>query len=180
MNRRTLLHTVALVIPASALAACSTASPLTPAEIVADVGVAVTGLQNVIKGVEAAAPSLIPTATAATINTALTDAQQVASSLVASTPALTGASIVQTVEGYLNAVLTILAGPPINGLIPAPFNMAVTAVSILLPTFEAFANQYLHTTAAASIATLAARRKFAALAPTMTPAQAAAILASYK
>lgn len=178
MLRRHLLATAALTPVAAALAACGTT--LTPAQIVTQAGATATGLAGAIKQVIAAYPSLIPATTAVTIQTDLADASAAATSLSASLPATTGASLVQTVEGYINAVLTVLAGPPINGLIPAPFNMAVTAASILIPQLEAFVNTYLPATAAASPVALAARHRFAALAPAMTPEAAVAILATFR
>jgi hypothetical protein len=58
--------------------------------------------------------------------------------------------------------------------------MAIAAASILIPQLEAFANTYLPTTAAAAPVTIVARQRFAALAPTMTPDAAVAILAQFR
>jgi hypothetical protein len=178
MLRRHLLTITAFTPVVVMIAACGAA--LTPAQIVTQAAAVATGLQGAIKQVVAAYPALIPAGTAATIQTDLTDASAAATSLSASLPAATGASIVQTVEGYINAVLSVLAGPPINGLIPAPFNMAIAAAAVLIPQLEAFANTYLPTTAAAAPVTIAARQRFAALAPTMTPDAAVAILATFR
>jgi len=173
LTRRTLLGTSALAFGAPV--GCSTAT-LTPAQIVSYAQTAASGLAGVLKGIVAADPSLIPTATAATIVGYLNDAQTVAGGLAANLSAPAGATLVQTIDRDINAVLSALAAPPINGLIPAPFNEAVAAVAIVAPTLEAFVNQYLPVApvAAASLT----RAKFAAVAP-MTVPQAVAVLAQY-
>ena len=107
-------------------------------------------------------------------------AQGAASSLNTSLPASNGASTVQIVEGYINAVLNTLAAPPINGLIPAPFNMAITAAALVVPDLEAFVNQYLPAASAVSPATYAARLQLRGAAPQVTTVdQALAILKGY-
>ncbi len=95
-------------------------------------------------------------------------------------PAASGATTVQIVEGYLNAVLNTLAAPPINGLIPAPFNMAVAAAALVVPDLEAFVNQYLPAATAVAPATYAARLQLRAAARQVTTLdQAMAILKEY-
>src|ERR1700731_1279456 len=124
-RRHALLGTSAL-IPAALLAACA-GTPLTPAQIITQATAVVTGLVGMIKSVSASFPTLIPTNLLTTIENDLGLATTATTNLTANLPAASGASTVSTIEGYINAVLTTLAGPPINGLIPAPFNMAVAA-----------------------------------------------------
>ena len=60
--------------------------------------------------------------------------------------------------------------------------MAVAAAAIVVPEIEQFVNTYLPasmTTASASTAAVAARAKFAAAAPGLTPAGALVILQGY-
>jgi len=179
MNRRALLRTTMLVLPAVALADCANA-PLTPAEIVAQAGAAASGLDGMLTQVVAKYPNLIPAATVTDLHDDLTKAEQAAVMLSGSLPAPSGASIVQTVEGYLNSVLSTLAAPPINGLIPAPFNEVVAAAALVIPGLEAFVNQYIPTSASASPATLAVRAKLRAGAPQIaTMDQALAALQRY-
>ena len=163
----------------TALAACGTTT-LTPTLIITEAGTVANGLAGAITQIATAYPALIPAATLVTIKTDLGLAQTAATGLSAALPATTGASVVQTIEGYINAVLTVLAGPPINGLIPAPFNMAISAAALLVPDLEAFANTYLAPTAAASLAAAHARAMLVVNAPPITDKNAALlVLAGY-
>ena len=133
------------------------APSLTPAQIVTEAGTVAKGLSGALTQLAGADPSLIPAGTLATLQSDLTLAQGAASALSTSLPASNGAATVQTVEGYINAVLNALAAPPINGLIPAPYNLAVTAAALVVPDLEAFVNQYLPAASAVAPATHAAR-----------------------
>ena len=175
-TRRQILAGTSVLIPAAMLAACAS-TPMTPAQIVTQAAAAASGLAGMVKQLSAAYPTLIPAATLAQIETYLGMAQTAATNLAPNLPAATGASTVHVIEGYLNAVLTMLAGPPINGLIPAPFNMALSAVSVILPQLEAFAAVYIPA-AAASPAVDRARASFAAAAP-VSPNDAVAVLQSF-
>jgi hypothetical protein len=164
---------------AAALTSCGS-SALTPAQIVTEAGVAAKGLSGVLAQVASADPSLLPASMLATLQNDLALAQGAASSLTPSLPAVNGASVVQTVEGYINAVLNTLAAPPINGLIPAPFNLAVAAAAFVVPDLEAFVSQYLPTASAVAPATYAARLQLRAAALQVTTLdQAVAILREY-
>ena len=162
------------LVAVTALGACSQV-PLTPADIIADAQAAASGLSTALSLLSAAAPTLIPAATLASIQSDLATAQGIAKTLSASTPATSAASVVQQVLGYLNAALNVLAAPPINGLIPSPFNTAVAAVAVLAPEMEAFVTAYIPTAAASPVA-VKVRAKLVAAAPAMTPAQARARL----
>jgi hypothetical protein len=164
---------------AAALTRCGI-DALTPAQIVTEAGVAAKGLSGALTQAAGANPKLISATTLATMQNDLALAQGAASSLTTNLPAASGATVVQTIEGYINAVLNTLAAPPINGLIPAPFNLAVAAAAFLVPDLEAFANQYLPTASAVSPATYAARLECRAAAPQVTTLdQAVAILQGY-
>jgi hypothetical protein len=163
---------------AAALTSCGIA--LTPTQIVTEAGVAAKGLSGTLTQLAAVDSTLVPSATLATLQNDLALAQGAASSLSANLPAANGASTVQTIEGYINAVLNTLAAPPVNGLIPAPFNMAVSAAALLVPDLEAFVNQYLPVALAVAPTTLAARLQLRAAAPQVTTRdQAMAILREY-
>jgi len=164
---------------AAALTRCG-AVALTPAQIVTEACVTAKGLSGALTQVANADPALISAATLATLQNDLALAQGAASSLTTNLPAASGASTVQLVEGYINAVLNTLAAPPINGLIPAPFNMAITAAALVVPDLEAFVNQYLPAASAVTPTTYAARLQLRAAAPqVMTVDQAVAILKEY-
>ena len=179
ISRRNLLTASALAIPAAALGGCAVFQKITPAQIVTKAQAAAAGLDGMLTQLAAAYPALMPAATLATLHSDLTKAQAAAKVLSAGLPAASGASVVQTVLGYINAVLNTLAAPPINGLIPAPFNQVVAAVAFIAPTLEAFVQSYIPT-AAASPATASTRMAFRAMAPQIaTDAQALAVLQKY-
>jgi len=164
---------------AAALTRCGI-NALTPAQIVTEAGVAAKGLSGALTQVASADPKLISATTLATMQNDLTLAQGAASALAPNLPAASGATIVQTVEGYINVVLNTLAAPPINGLIPAPFNMAIAAAALVVPDLEAFVNQYLPAASAVAPVTYAARLQLRAAAPQVTTLdQAVAILRAY-
>ncbi len=153
---------------------------LTPAQIVTEAGTVAKGLSGALAQLAGADPTLIPTGTLATLQSDLALAQGAASALNTSLPASNAASTVQTVEGYVNAVLNALAGPPINGLIPPPYNLAVAAAALVVPDLEAFVNQYLPAGSAVAPATHAARLQLREAAPRITAVdQALAILQRY-
>jgi hypothetical protein len=175
LSRRAILGTPLAV----ALTRCG-ANALTPAQIVSEAGVVAKGLSGALTQVAAADLKLISATTLSAMQNDLTLAQGAASSLTTNLPAASGATVVQTIEGYINAVLNTLAAPPINGLIPAPFNLAVAAAAFLVPDLEAFVNQYLPTASAVSPATYAARAQLRAAAPQVsTVDQAVTILQEY-
>lgn len=176
-RRAALLKGTALVSAALVLQAGSCV-PTTPATVVAQAGAVANGLAGMLKQVVAAYPSLIPAALATQAESYLALASTAAGQLSPSLTAPAGASLAQTVVQDVNAVLNLLAGPPINGLIPAPFNEVVAAAAIVAPQIEAFAAAYL-TTAAASPAVAQVQAKFAAAAPTVTADNAMLILQSY-
>ena len=153
---------------------------LTPSQIIADAGTLAKGLAGVLTEVASADANLLPADMLATLQNDLTLAEGAASALSTNLPATSGASIAQTIDGYINAVLNTLAAPPINGLIPAPFNMAIAAAALVVPEIEAFVNQYLPTASAVAPTTYAARLKLRDTAPQVTTvAQALAILKGY-
>lgn len=178
ISRRSLLRASAVAVPAVALAGCGVFGNMTPAQIVTQAQSIASGLSGMLTQLVAQYPTLIPAATVATIQDDLAKAQAAAKTLASGLPAATGASVVQTVLGYVNAVLNTLAAPPINGLIPAPFNQVVAAAAFLTPTLEAFVQSYIPAAAAASV-TAETRLRFAGMAPGMTADRAVAVLNSY-
>jgi hypothetical protein len=164
MNRRHLLQTAALWTgAAAALAACAGTS-LTPAVVIADAQSALAALKGILPNLSA----LIPAATLGQIGTDITAGQGLASSLSSNLPATSGATVLQQVEGYLNAALTALAGFP---LIPPPYSTIIQAAAVVLPSIEAWVNSVV------AQPTAAASPRVAALARGMTLAQARSVLA---
>lgn len=132
--------------------ASGTLPAMTPAQIVSDAQAAAKGLSAALAQAEQADPSLIPAATYAGLQTNLALAQGAAGTLSTSLSAPIAAGTVGQVEGYLNAVLDTLAAPPLNGVIPAPYNLAVSAAAVVVPELEAFVGTYVATPAGATLA----------------------------
>lgn len=136
MNRRILLAGTASAF----IAGCSPTGgvALTP-QLVIDQTVAVAmALTAAMRQISLKYPTLVPPAMLVTIQKNLDIAVTGANSLRSSVPATDGAITVKTVLGYVNSVLDLLAGPPINGLIPSPYNEVFGAAAILIPVLEGF------------------------------------------
>lgn len=132
---------LAPVLILMSLAACTTGlvpSNIAPASVLTQVNAVVTGLSGVLPQIVKQYPALIPPNLATTMETDLQLAMATSASLKAGMPAPQAAVTIAQVEGYVNDVLNTLAGPPINGLIPAPANQAFGAAAIIVPVLEAF------------------------------------------
>lgn len=165
---------LALGLGAMPLAGC-TNSTQTPAAVIAAAGALANGLAGAVTAIKVAYPNLIPPATMVEIQVDLALAQQASSQLSATLPSATGAATVQLVEANINAVLNLLSAPPLNGVIPPPFNEAIGAAAILVPVLEAFVTQYLPVPAAASPVRAALMQSV----PGMTQGQAMAVIQGY-
>lgn len=176
LTRRAALGATAIV--PLVLAGCATGAGV-PQIIVTYAVTMATGLSGMFTQLEAAYPSLVPASMAATIAKDLAIAKTAATSLSTSLPAGSGALTVRTILGDVNAVLALAAGPPINGLIPAPFNQAVAAVSLLAPTLEAFVESFFPATAGAPLAARQMMARLSASAHVTSQAQALAILQKF-
>jgi hypothetical protein len=153
---------------------------LTPAEVVNDLQTMATGLNNALTQLEKTNPNAIPAATAAKIQNDLTEATTVAGQLSTGMTSTAGATQAQLVLNDINAALTVLSEPPINGLIPSPFNVAVAAAAILAPSIEAYVTATIKTTAAASPGAVAVQSKAMASAPQIkTKEDARAVLKQF-
>ncbi len=150
------------------MAACS--GTMTGAQISAlvlnDSKTITAGLATALTNLEKQYPTLIPAKVEAALNKDVTMAAAVAAQLAAGQPAASAAVTVKDIVGYVNDALNVLAAPPINGLIPSPFNTAIAAVAFLAPELEAFAQSYIPT--AASAATDKARVRLLLGAPIIT------------
>jgi len=181
MNRRHFLVASTALVAVGGCAQLKNAfASVTPAQIVTDVSGTVSGLAKGYALAVAAAPGLIPAGPAGTITADLALAQAVVKGLVTGLPATNGAGIVQQIEGYVNDVINVAAAPPLNAIIPSPFNLAVAAAAVVLPTFEAFVNQYLPSAPTVAAPMVSARAKVKAAAPqVVTYDQAIAVLKFY-
>jgi hypothetical protein len=176
-RRHVLLGTTAL-----GLAGCATLSGLTLAQAETDLQSFGTSAINAINEV---VPGTIPAAIVTTVTGDFTLASTVANTLTPSLAVAAAATGASQVVDYINTAFAVLADPPINGLIPPPFNIAVAAINVLLPGIEQFFG--LGATAAASprMAAVMAksstvRMSAAASAPSIvTPADARAALARF-
>lgn len=167
------------LLATTALAGCtSTTGATTPQSILSLVSTILNGLAGAARMPAVVAAVSAAPGGAAALNTVLNDiilAQGALASLTTNTPAATGATTVQQIDGWLNAIIDTADSPPLIGLIPSPFNMAITAVAILLPGLEAFVNQFLP---APAPATASAHAPSLRAKSAMTAAQAQAVLVS--
>jgi hypothetical protein len=177
-RRRALLA----LLGTTALIACQsgTTPTVTPAGVISDVQAVVNGLAGALSSpAVTAAINAVPAAAAIlpVIQKDVALAQGALATLASNTSAAQGASIVSQINGWLNAIIDTADAPPLIGLIPSPFNLAITAAAVLLPGLETFVDQYLPTTATAA----AVAHKAGALrgATTMTPDAARALLAKF-
>lgn len=162
ISRRTLAASTALIPVIAILGVSKTVRASgsvptnTPAAIVTLAGTTATALLNAVKGIAMAEPTLIPAGTLTLIETDLTTAVAEATQLSTSLAAAEGAGLVQEINAGINATLTMLAGSPVNGLIPAPFNEVVAAAAFVAPTLESFVDTYI-LNASASVDQVVAR-----------------------
>lgn len=171
MTRRTVLALPGALL----LTRCAGTASLTPAQVVTDLANGAAMLVSDLPLMAAAAPGLLPAATVTTLEQYASEAQSVAQTLSANLPASQAASAVQTALAYLNDVLNTLAAPPVNGLIPAPYNVAVQALDVaVVQVLEPWLASVTGTAAAPAPFARAALR---AAQPEMTVAEAEAILA---
>jgi hypothetical protein len=178
LNRRAALigaTALCVAMPLSFALASGATPTLTPATVITDATNADVSLLNMLNNPVVA--SVLPAATLTALKADLTTGQQVGQSLTTNLPAATAATTIQQINGYINAVLNTIAGPPVNGLIPAPFNMVVAAVAIIMPELEGFVDTYI-LNASASVAMATTRAKLAATAPGLTLAQARVLLSA--
>jgi hypothetical protein len=179
LSRRSMLKTSA-GIAALGVAACANGSfTLTPAQVVTDLGNGAAMLLADLPIIgQDLGPKLLPATLLAQLESdaqlAVTTSKTLSTSMTAS-QSLTG---VQQVVGYFNDVLNTLAAPPINGVIPAPFNLAVQALDVIVTQIiEPWIAQITGTAAAPAPFV---RASLAKAKPGMTPAEAEAILAGIK
>lgn len=166
-RRATLTGAVSLL----ALAACTTTGT-TPAQVIADARGIVSALQTLLPSLTVADPLLLTPAQQAQVSDALARATALLATVTPSLPAAQGATTLQAVKGYINVALDAVsavagaaAGTPL-----AAYAVPIRAVIALVPVIEMFVNQTLG--AVSGTAKLRAR----AVAPTMTPDAARAIL----
>jgi hypothetical protein len=169
-RRRVLLATPALLLTRCALPS----GPVIPLTIITEAKAVVGGVAGAVGKISAAgcAPS--------TMQANIAAAQTAASSLTPSMQAASGAGVVMVINGCINAVLNICAAPPINGLIPSPFNTVVAAAAYVMPDLEAFVDHWI-LRVSLSPAVHEVRAKLIAAAPVAitTTEQAMAILQEY-
>ena len=135
MLRRSIVNTGCLAAVGGVLAACGAgSSAATPAQIIADAQGALQGLANVIPALYVAKPPVISKAEETSLSNILAEGLAFMKGIGPGTPAQTGASTLATIEGYLNAVLTILT--PIAA--PPPYNLIIIAAAVIVPEVEAY------------------------------------------
>lgn len=141
-SRRTVILGASALVPLALAGCAGTSTTTTPQAIVLDAQAAAQGFAGMFKSLTAQYPTLIPATLAAQIEKDAALASMAASTLGAGMLAATGAVTVAQVEAWINDGLNVLAGPPVNGLIPAPFNQVIGALAFLAPTLEAFASSF--------------------------------------
>jgi hypothetical protein len=182
ITRRQALRASALggfLMLGGSIVACTTQA-FTPAQLIADgqgmlmqlysPATATSPATGALPGIAAALPGKISAATLTKVEADIVVGENALAALaIATTPAPTGATVLAQVEGYINEALDVVG--TIAVLIPAPYGTIITAITVLLPVLESFVNSVVPTLAAKTAALRAA-----AVAPTMTPAQARAAL----
>lgn len=138
-TRRNLLcssSTMALVPLFAGLAACSTptASATLSATVIADINGALAGLVSLPPQLEHTTPPVITQAMGDTIVADLTALQQSMATISASTALQAGTVVMERVFGGMNTAVAVLSAYPI----PPPYNLVLMAVSVILPTVEAY------------------------------------------
>jgi hypothetical protein len=167
MNRRSLLTTATLALPALALAACGTptgTATVDPTQAIADAGILTKGIAGVYNALVLLYPGAVSGPDQTKVAADLAAARAALTGLSAVAPALTNATSLQGIETAVNDVLGIISSIP--GL-PPQITAGVTAATVLLPLIEVVVNQLQGKTvvAAAMVAP-----------PEMTPDQARLVL----
>lgn len=135
MNRRALLSTASFTALAAGLAACGTTHSATlSAQVIADINGALAGLVSLPPQLEHTTPPLITQAMGDTIVADLTALQQSMATISASTALEVGVGVMDRVFGGMNTAVSVLSAYPI----PSPYNLVLMAVSVILPTVEAY------------------------------------------
>ncbi len=174
ISRRALLGATALVPLALAGCAGQTAAQVSAA-IVADLTGALRGVVNTVPGIVKADPTLLSPALQAKVTSQATQGLGVLAAVQTSMAATVAAPALAKAEADLNAVLGALAAVP---LIPPPYSLIIAAAAVVAPAIEGYISGV--TGAAGAPPNAAAVRIVVHYAPTMTTAQAKAILAAQK
>lgn len=145
------------IVVAGALSSCSGA--VTTQQVIADVNLVLGGFQKLLPYLS----GVVSAAELVQIQTWLADAQAAAAGL-ATTP--TSGTFAQQFFVATENILGVVAG---LGVVPAPFNLIVSALVVLLPVIASALG--VPVSASATVAKLMTK------VPTMTPAQARAVLA---
>lgn len=138
-TRRTLLRASSLAASLAAtlvLPSCSTGP--TAAVVISDLQSAFTAFQNEMPALATADPAL-----AAKIQPYVTDASNLLAGLTASSPTMT--STLTTIDGIINSILSAAAA---SGVVPAPYNLLVEGLSVLVPEVEPLINSLITSAAA--------------------------------
>jgi hypothetical protein len=137
LNRRTLLRTAALVLPAVGLAGCGMTANV-PAAVVT----AATDAELIAAGLAAIVPGIagIPTSVnadiasiAAAVQTYAAEVKAMALALAGDVTAAVALPSVKSIETAVNSVLTMVAGLPI----PPPYSTYIQEIAVMLPVVEA-------------------------------------------
>jgi len=179
MLRRELVFAAPVALGGCTIATSLFGAAATPANIISEVSAMVVGLNNGFNDVKAALPAAYQTEISK-IQADLNLATGGLGTLSTNLPATTGATVVQTIEGYINDLMSVATTPPLASLIPSPFSTAIGLVSVVLPEIEAFINQYLAPVAPVAAASLARVRAAALAPPGLTVAQAVTQLQAIK
>lgn len=130
-RRAVLLATCAMGL---ALGACSTLTKANAAVAAAssDVTIIANGLGDVLT--QLGSLGNIPADVISTVTKAVSGIKAVASSLSGAATETAAQPLVQQIEGYVNAVVSTLAG--LSNLLPSPITLALQGASVLLPVIE--------------------------------------------
>jgi hypothetical protein len=126
-NRRTFTLSFGAIL---LVAGCSGTTPMTPAVAVTDLRAALVAVQ----GIEPTLATLLTPAKMLTIDTEIKQGIAMIDGLPSGFDPSAQATTLQTVEGYLNGILTSVS----SVAVPPPYDLYVSAAAVILPEIEAY------------------------------------------
>lgn len=135
MNRRALLSSTSAMAVLPVLIACgTTASATLSAQVIADVNGALAGLANLPAALEGTTPAILTQALGTSISADIVLLQNAMATISTSTALQAGVTVLARVFGGLNTAVSVLSAFPI----PPPYSTALLAVSMVLPSIQAY------------------------------------------
>ena len=128
------LAIILIPIAIGQLVSCTTNTPPTSAQIIADISGALDAAGKTIPALAATTPPSLTPAQASALSGDVVQAKALLASIGPGTPAQTGATTLAKVSGYLNAVLSSLAAMTL----PEPYALIVAAANVIAQEVETY------------------------------------------